>query len=610
MRSEYCGLVNRKHLGQSVTLCGWVHRRRDHGGVIFIDLRDREGLVQVVCDPDTPGTFRTADRLRHEFVIRVAGKVRGRPAGTVNPDLPSGEVEVLAQSIEILNASLTPAFQLDDDNLSETVRLEHRVLDLRRPFMQNNLKLRYRATMAVRNFLDRHGFIDVETPMLTRSTPEGARDYLVPSRVHPGHFYALPQSPQLFKQLLMMAGFDRYYQIVKCFRDEDLRSDRQPEFTQIDIETSFLDQGEITRIVEELICHAFKEVIGVELPNPFPRLTYAQTMARYGSDKPDLRVPLELTELTDAARDVEFKVFRDAARLADGRVAALRVPQGGALTRGEIDGYTEYVKTLGAKGLAYVKVNAMERGAEGLQSPILKFLSAAAIKAILDRTGACDGDLIFFGADRARIANETLGALREKIGRERGLGQPGWRPLWVLDFPMFVWDEEEKRWAAMHHPFTSPADGHEDLLDANPGAARAKAHDLVLNGWEIGGGSVRIHRQDVQQKVFRALGIGPDEAQAKFGFLLEALQYGAPPHGGIAFGLDRIVALMAGADSIRDVIAFPKTQRAQCLLTHAPNTVDEQQLRELHIRLRQPEALPGASRTIDPEVFAEIIGTG
>jgi aspartyl-tRNA synthetase len=589
MRSEYCGLVNRKHLGQTVHVCGWVHRRRDHGGVIFIDLRDREGLLQVVCDPDTPETFKTADRVRSEFVIRVAGKVRERPPGTVNPNLPSGEVEVLAQDIAILNPSLTPAFQMDDENLSETVRLEHRVLDLRRPFMQHNLKMRYRAAMAVRNFLDREGFLDIETPMLTRSTPEGARDYLVPSRVHAGQFYALPQSPQLFKQMLMMAGFDRYYQIVKCFRDEDLRADRQPEFTQIDIETSFLGQEEITRIMESLIRHVFREVIGVELPDPFPRLGYAEAISRYGSDKPDLRVPLELTELTDVVQDVDFKVFKDAAHLKDGRVAALRLPQGGSLTRSEIDGYTEYVKQFSAKGLAYIKVNAIERGADGLQSPILKFLSPGAIKAILERTGACDGDLIFFGADRAKIVNDALGALRAKLGYERGLTRPGWQPLWVLDFPMFEYDDAEKRWAAMHHPFTSPADGHEDLLETDPGAARAKAHDMVMNGWEIGGGSVRIHQQEVQQKVFRALGIGADEAQAKFGFLLEALQYGAPPHGGIAFGLDRIVALMAGVDSIRDVIAFPKTQRAQCLLTQAPSPVDERQLRELHIRLRRQE---------------------
>jgi len=589
MRSEYCGLVSRKHLGQSVTLCGWVHRRRDHGGVIFIDLRDREGLVQVVCDPDTPETFRTADALRNEFVIQVAGRVRNRPEGTVNPNLVSGEIEVLAKEIEILNPSLTPPFQMDDEHLSENVRLEYRFLDLRRPQMQNNLRLRYRTAMAVRNFLDRHGFIDIETPMLTRSTPEGARDYLVPSRVHPGHFFALPQSPQLFKQLLMISGFDRYYQIVKCFRDEDLRADRQPEFTQIDIETSFLDQLEITALMEELIRHVFKEVLNVDLPNPFPRMAYDEAMARYGSDKPDLRVPLTLTELTDVMRAVEFKVFRDAAQLKDGRVAALRVPQGGELTRKEIDDYTEFVKIYGAKGLAYIKVNALEKGIDGLQSPILKFLPQAAVQVILERSGACDGDLIFFGADRAKVVNEALGALRVKIGHERGHAEPGWRPLWVLDFPMFEWDEEEKRWNAMHHPFTAPVDGHDDLLDTSPGAARAKAHDMVLNGSEIGGGSVRIHRQDVQSKVFRALNIGPEEAEAKFGFLLQALQYGAPPHGGIAFGLDRIVAMMAGAESIRDVIAFPKTQRAQCLLTRAPNTVDEKQLRELHIRLRQPE---------------------
>jgi len=589
-RTEYCGIINRKHLGQTVNVFGWVHRRRDHGGVIFVDLRDREGLLQVVCDPDTPETFRTADRLRSEFVIRVSGKVRERPAGTVNPNLPSGEVEVLAQEIAILNPSLTPAFQMDEENLSETVRLEHRVLDLRRPFMQRNLNMRYRAAMAVRNFLDREGFIDIETPMLTRSTPEGARDYLVPSRVHAGQFYALPQSPQLFKQMLMMAGFDRYYQIVKCFRDEDLRADRQPEFTQIDIETSFLDQNEITRIMESLIRHVFQEVMSVALPDPFPRLGYAEAMSRYGSDKPDLRVPLELTELTDAVRDVDFKVFRDAAHLKDGRVAALRLPQGGTLTRSEIDGYTDYVKQFGAKGLAYIKVNAVERGADGLQSPILKFLSPEVTRTILERTAARDGDLVFFGADRAKIVNEALGALRATLGHERGLTETGWRPLWVLDFPMFEYDDAEKRWAAMHHPFTSPADGHEDLLETDPGAARAKAHDMVLNGWEIGGGSVRIHRQEVQEKVFRALGIGADEAQAKFGFLLEALQYGAPPHGGIAFGLDRIVALMAGVDSIRDVIAFPKTQRAQCLLTKAPGPVDERQLRELHIRLRRQES--------------------
>jgi aspartyl-tRNA synthetase len=593
MRSEYCGLISRKHLGQTVSLCGWVHSRRDHGGVIFIDMRDREGLVQVVCDPQTPRTFRTADRLRSEYVIRVTGSVRERPAGTANPHLASGEVEVLAHEIAILNTSLPPPFHLDEENLSETVRLEHRVLDLRRPAMQANLRLRHRAAMAVREFLDRHGFIDIETPMLTRSTPEGARDYLVPSRVHPGHFYALPQSPQLFKQLLMIAGYDRYYQIVRCFRDEDLRSDRQPEFTQIDIETSFLDQHEITELMEALIRHVFRETIGVALPDPFPRLSYDEALARYGTDKPDLRVPLELTELTDVMKEVAFKVFSAPANAPGGRVAGLRVPGGGTLTRGEIDAYTEFAGQHGAKGLAWIKFNEIAKGREGLQSPIVKNLSDEALAAIIGRSGARDGDIMFFGADKAKVVNDTLGALRLRIGHDRGLIEPGWRPLWVLDFPMFEWDEEERRWATMHHPFTSPADGHEDLLESDPGAARAKAHDMVLNGWEIGGGSVRIHRSEVQQKVFRALGIGPDQAQAKFGFLLQALQYGAPPHGGIAFGLDRIVALMAGVDSIRDVIAFPKTQRAQCLLTQAPSEVDERQLRELHIRLRRPEQNQG-----------------
>ena len=589
MRSQYCGLVSRENLGQTITLYGWVHRRRDHGGVIFIDMRDRAGLVQIVCDPDAPETFATADKLRNEYVLKVVGRVRERPPGTVNPNLVSGEIEVLASSIEILNPSLTPPFQMDDEHVSETVRLEYRFLDLRRPQMQRNLRLRYRTAMAVRKFLDREGFIDIETPMLTRSTPEGARDYLVPSRVHPGHFFALPQSPQLFKQLLMISGFDRYYQIVKCFRDEDLRADRQPEFTQIDIETSFLTQEEIVGLMEELTREVFKEVLDVDLPKPFARMRYDDAMALYGSDKPDLRIALTLTELTDLMMQVEFKVFRDAAEAKGGRVAALRVPHGAALTRGEIDTYTEFVKIYGARGLAYVKVNARAKGADGLQSPILKFLPAAVIAQILERTGAEDGDLLFFGADKAKTVNESLGALRLKVGHDRGLVQEGWQPLWVLDFPMFEWSEDEKRWSAMHHPFTSPADGHENLLESDPGAARAKAHDLVLNGWEIAGGSIRIHRQEVQSKVFRALDIGSEEAEAKFGFLLQALQYGAPPHGGIAFGLDRTVTLMAGAESIRDVIAFPKTQRAQCLLTHAPNTVDEKQLRELHIRLRQPD---------------------
>ncbi|MCX7138902.1 MAG: aspartate--tRNA ligase [Proteobacteria bacterium] len=587
MRSEYCGLISRKHLTQTITVYGWVHRRRDHGGVIFIDLRDREGLLQIVCDPDNPATLQTAEKLRNEFVVRVTGKVRERPPGTVNANLISGEVEVLAAEIEILNPSLTPPFMMDDDGLSENVRLEYRFLDLRRLQMQKNLKLRYKVAMAVRVFLDKHGFIDIETPMLTRSTPEGARDYLVPSRVHAGKFFALPQSPQLFKQLLMISGFDRYYQIVKCFRDEDLRADRQPEFTQIDVETSFMTQNEIMVLMEELIRTMFKDVLGVDLPSPFPRMAYDDAILLYGSDKPDLRVPLKLTELTDAMKSVAFKVFSAPANAAGGRVAGLLVPQGGALTRGEIDSYTEFVGVYGAKGLAYIKFNEIAKGRDGMQSPIVKNLDDAALQTIVERTGAKDGDLVFFGAGTAKVVSDALGALRVKIGHEKGYAKAGWQPLWVVDFPMFEWDEEGKRWNAMHHPFTSPADGHEEFLDSDPGRARAKAHDMVLNGWELGGGSVRIHRQDVQSKVFRALNINAEEAEAKFGFLLQALQYGAPPHGGIAFGLDRLVTMMAGAESIRDVIAFPKTQRAQCLLTQAPNTVDEQQLRELHIRLRQ-----------------------
>lgn len=591
MRTVYSGLVDEKYIGQTVTLFGWAHRRRDHGGVIFIDLRDREGLVQVVCDPDRPEVFATADKCRNEYCLKVVGVVRARPEGTKNENLISGGVEVLCHELEILNPSVTPPFHLDDENLSETTRLTYRVLDLRRPAMQKNLRMRYRAAMAFRKYLDKHGFIDIETPMLTRSTPEGARDYLVPSRVQDGCFYALPQSPQLFKQLLMIAGFDRYYQIVKCFRDEDLRADRQPEFTQVDIETSFLSMDEIRAIMEDLIRTVFKEVLDVDLINPFPVMLYDEAMARYGSDKPDLRVHLELVEVTDAVVNSAFKVFSGVKSLHNGKVVALRVPGAASMPRSEIDSYTEFVKIYGAKGLAYIKVNELARGREGLQSPIVKNLSDEELQAILTRTGAQDGDVIFFGADKAKIVYDSLGALRLKIGhsefgKTHGLYTPGWRPLWVINFPMFEYSEEEGRWMACHHPFTSPLDGHEDRLISDPEHAYAKAYDMVLNGWEIGGGSIRIHREEVQEKVFEALQIGKEEARNKFGFLLDALQFGAPPHGGIAFGLDRIATMMAGADSIRDVIAFPKTQRAQCLLTQAPAPVEEKQLRELHIRLR------------------------
>ncbi len=589
MRTHYCGKLSAALLGKTVTLAGWAHRRRDHGGVIFIDLRDREGLAQVVSDPDRKETFATAERIRNEFVLKVTGVVRRRPEGTINPNIASGEVEVLAHAIEILNPSLTPPFQLDEENLSETVRLTHRVIDLRREPMQKNLKLRYRVAMAVRKYLDARGFIDIETPMLTRSTPEGARDYLVPSRVNPGEFFALPQSPQLFKQLLMIAGYDRYYQITKCFRDEDLRADRQPEFTQIDCETSFLDETEIRAIFEGLIRAVFKEVLGVALPDPFPMMSFAEATSDYGSDKPDLRVPLKFTELTEVMKSVEFKVFSEPANTAGHRVAGLLIPKGGELTRGEIDAYTEFVGIYGAKGLAWIKFNDIAKGRGGMQSPIVKNLSDAALKAVVDRSGAKNGDLMFFGAGKNRTVNDALGALRVKIGHEKGYAGSGWKPLWVVDFPMFEYDEEAKRWNAVHHPFTAPKEGHEDRLAADPGGALARAYDMVLNGSEIGGGSVRIHREEVQSKVFRALSIGPEEAKQKFGFLLEALQYGAPPHGGIAFGLDRLVAMMAGTESIRDVIAFPKTQRAQDLLTHAPSPVDEKQLRELHIRLRTTE---------------------
>ena len=589
MRTHYCGQLNAQLVGQEVTLCGWAHRRRDHGGVIFVDLRDREGYVQVVCDPDRPEMFKVAEDLRNEFCVQVKGVVRARPEGTTNDNLKSGKIEVLCHELTVLNPSVTPPFQLDDENLSETTRLTHRVLDLRRPYMQNNLMLRYRVAMEARKFLDEHGFIDIETPMLTKSTPEGARDYLVPSRVHDGHFFALPQSPQLFKQLLMVAGYDRYYQITKCFRDEDLRADRQPEFTQVDIETSFLNEAEITGLMEELIRRVFKEAIDTDLPNPFPRLTYAEAMRRYGSDKPDLRVTLELTEITDVVREVPFKVFATVANSDTGRVAALRVPGGASMTRGEIDGYTQFVGIYGAKGLAYIKVNdASQINETGLQSPIVKNLDDASLKAIMARTGAETGDILFFCADKAKVVNDALGALRVKIGHEKGhVNGKGWEPVWVVDFPMFDYDEEDKRWVACHHPFTSPKDEHIELLATDPGKCLAKAYDLAVNGWELGGGSVRIHRADVQQQVFKALAIDEDEARLKFGFLLDALSYGAPPHGGIAFGLDRIVTMMTGAESIRDVIAFPKTQRAQCLLTDAPSPVDEKQLRELHIRLRQ-----------------------
>ncbi len=592
MRTHFCGEIRATDIGSEITLSGWVHRRRDHGGVIFIDLRDREGLIQVVFDPDAEEAFATAERVRSEYVLRVTGKVRARPEGTENPELPTGEVELLGRKLEILNTAETPPFQVDveDQEVSEELRLRYRYIDLRRPQMLERLKLRSEVVRVLRNFLDDNGFMDIETPMLTRATPEGARDYLVPSRTHPGSFFALPQSPQLFKQLLMMSGLERYYQIVRCFRDEDLRADRQPEFTQLDIETSFMDEEQIMALMEGMMRGLFRRVLGVELPDPFPRITHAEAMRRFASDKPDLRIPLELVDVADLLVDVEFKVFSGPANDPAGRVAALRLPQGGKLSRKEIDDYTRFVGIYGAKGLAYIKVNDPAKGREGLQSPILKFLPDVAIDGIMSRTGAEAGDLIFFGADKAAVVNESLGALRVRLGHDCGLLEKGWRPLWVVDFPMFEWDEKERRWYSLHHPFTSPKDEHVDRLESDPGACHSRAYDMVLNGTELGGGSMRIYRADVQQRVFRALGIDDQEAQDKFGFLLEALKYGCPPHGGVAFGLDRLVMLMSDAHSIRDVMAFPKTQSAACLLTQAPSPVSDAQLRELGIRLRRSVA--------------------
>jgi aspartyl-tRNA synthetase len=589
MRSHYCGEVNTAHIDQTVEFSGWVNRRRDHGGVIFIDLRDRSGLVQVVYDPDLPDVFATAEQVRNEFVVRVKGRVRARPEGTVNPELSTGEVEVLGLELEILNRAETPPFQLDDDDTSEELRLRYRYVDLRRPVMQERIMLRARATRTLRHYLDERGFLDIEIPMLTKATPEGARDYLVPSRVHAGKFFALPQSPQLFKQLLMMSGMDRYYQIVRCFRDEDLRADRQPEFTQLDLEMSFMDEDEVMKLMEGMIRELFDKTLAIRLPDPFPRMSYAEAMRRFGSDRPDLRCPLELIDVADLMDDVEFKVFAGPAKDPKGRVVAMRVPGGGELSRKDIDDYTKFVGIYGAKGLAYVKVNDVAQGRDGLQSPILKFLPDSAVDGIMQRTGAENGDLIFFGADKASVVNEAIGALRVRLGHDLQLMNGDWQPLWVVDFPMFEWDEGESRWQALHHPFTAPKAEHVDLLDSAPGETLSRAYDMVINGTEVGGGSIRIHQEAVQQKVFHLLGIEPQEAQEKFGFLLTALKYGCPPHGGLAFGLDRLVMLMSGAASIRDVMAFPKTQSASCPLTQAPSEVSQGQLRELHLRVRKPQ---------------------
>jgi aspartyl-tRNA synthetase len=587
MRTHYCGEVDESLDGQEIEVCGWVHRRRDHGGVIFIDLRDREGLLQIVFDPDRPEIFAEAERIRSEYVLKIKGRVRPRPEGLINPNMRTGKVEVLALDLETLNKSETPPFH-HDEQANEDIRLKYRYLDLRRENMLGNLMLRHKVTKAMRDFLDNNGFVDVETPMLTRATPEGARDYIVPSRTNPGRFFALPQSPQIFKQLLMMSGLDRYYQIVRCFRDEDLRADRQPEFTQLDVEMSFVDEAAVTNTMEKLVRFVFKETLDVELPNPFPRMSYAEAMQRYGSDKPDLRIDLELIEVSDLMESVDFKVFAGPAADPEGRVAALCVPGGAEMSRKIIDDYTKYVSRFGARGLAYIKVNDIDAGTEGLQSPILKFLPDDTVTGILERTGAKSGDLIFFGADKSNVVNDALGALRVKVGEDRGLVAEGWAPLWVVDFPMFEKDATGKRWTSLHHPFTAPSIDDVEVLKADPGQALSRAYDMVLNGSEIGGGSIRIHDQDMQAAVFELLDISDEEAEEKFGFLLTALQFGCPPHGGVAFGLDRMVMLMAGAESIRDVIAFPKTQTASCPLTNAPGVVSAEQLKETGIRLRAP----------------------